>query len=492
MPRARLPRLALTLTAVAGLAAPAAAAGAPARTIWTVAGTGAGCATAPACGDGSAASAATIGFPQGVALGAGGVLYVADMADNEVRKVSPGGVISILAGDGTPCQTAPSCGDGGLATDAQLNAPMGVAADARGNVYIADAGDEEIRKVAPNGTITRVAGTGAECTNPSGCGDGAAATAAQLAAPDGVAVDRSGTLFIADTVDQEIRRVDAHGIITTVAGDGSTCSAAPACGDGGAPTSAQLSFPEGIAIDGHGTLFIADNGDNEVRRVAGGQITRLAGSGSACAAAPACGDGAAATRATLNGPESVSVDGSGTVYVADWGDNEVRAISRRGTITRVAGTGSACTQPTACGDTGAATAGLLNGPGGVAADGAGNLFIADTIDDEIRIVPATTLTPARARVAHGTPALLAWGTTTTRSSVAVHALLGGGARVSLTVAQGRGAPRLVVHSSAAAGEIELNWNLPLGSRAAPHGRYRLTVAARFGRTLLTSAVTVTL
>ena len=492
MPRVAAHRLAPTLAVVLALAVPAAATGAPARTIWDVAGTGVACAAAPQCGDGGAGTAATVGFPQGVAVGPGDVVYFADLGDNEVRKLSPGGVISIVAGDGTACQSAPSCGDGGAATDAQLNAPTAVAVDGHGNIYIADAGDDEIRKVAPSGTITRVAGTGAECADPASCGDGGPATAALLSSPDGLAVDRAGTLFIADAGDNEVRHVDARGTITTVAGDGSACSAAPACGDGGAATNAQLTFPESVAVDSHGTLFIADNGDNELRRVSGGDIARLAGTGAACAAAPNCGDGAGATSAALNAPEGVAVDAGGTVYVADWGDNEVRAISRHGTISRLAGSGATCALPPACADTGAATGAQLNAPDGVAVDGSGDVYIGDTSDNEIRLVPGVAANPARAHGAHGSLALLAFAAVTSRSSVAVHAVLSGAARVSLSVAQGKGAARLVVHASAAGGVLELDWNRHLGSRAAPHGRYRLTVAARFGRSLLTSVVSVTL
>jgi sugar lactone lactonase YvrE len=471
---------------------PAGAAAAPARTIWTVAGTGAACATAPQCGDGGAASGATVGFPQAVAVGPGGVLYVADLADNEVRKVSPGGVISIVAGDGTPCQSAPSCGDGGPATGAQLNAPTGVAVDGHGDVFIADAGDDEVREVTPNGTITRIAGNGAECADPSSCGDRGRARSAALSSPDGVAVDGHGDVFIADSGDNEIRRVDAHATITTVAGDGSSCAAAPACGDGGSATGGQLSSPESVAVDSHGALFIADNGDNEIRRVSAGKIARVAGSGTACATPPGCGDGASALKADLNAPEGVAVDPSGDVVIADWGDNEVRIVSAQGAISRLAGTGTPCALPPACGDTGAAASARLNGPDGVAVTAGGDVFIGDTYDNEIRLVPGTRAAPARAPGAHGSSALLAFTATTTRAKVAVEAVLNARARVSLSVVAGKATPVLVMHSASAAGLTELDWNRRLHSKPAPHGRYTLIVSARFGRTLVSSRINVTL
>lgn len=494
MTRARQTRFAVLLTSLLAVlaAAPACASAASARTLWTIAGTGAPCAAAPLCGDGGAGSRAAVGFPQGVALDSSGNLYIADMADNEVRKLSPTGVISIVAGDGTACQAAPACGDGGPGTEAQLNSPMGVAVDRHGNVFIADSGDEEIREVAVNGTITRIAGTGSECADAASCGDGGAARAAVLASPDGVALSPSGDLFIADTGDNEVRRIDSHGVITTVAGDGSPCSAAPACGDGGAPTSAELNYPESLAFDAHGTMFIADNGDNEVRRVSGGQIGRLAGTGAVCAAAPSCGDGGAAAKATLNAPEGVAVDAGGTVYIADWGDNEVRAVSRHGTISRLAGTGTACAAAPACGDAGAATSALLSGPEGLAVDAGGDLYVGDTFDNEVRLIPASAAAPSRARSAHGSFALLAFATTVSKSAVAVHVVLSGPARVSLSVAQGKGRSLLAVHTSAAGGVTQLVWNRRLGARVAPRGRYTLTVAARYGRTLLSSTITLTL
>lgn len=492
MPGPRRVVLALLLAAV-GLGAPCATAAAgSAPTIWTVAGTGGACAAAPQCGDGGPATGASVGFPEAVALGPGGELLIADLADNEVRKLSPDGTITVVAGDGTPCLSAPACGDGGPATSAQLNAPTGVAVDAHGNVFIADAGDEEIREVSPTGTITRLAGTGGECADPASCGDGGPARSALLASPDGVAVDRHGDVFIADSRDDEIRQVDPHGTITTVAGDGSSCASAPACGDGGAATSAQLTFPESVAVDAHGTLFIADNGDNEIRRVSAGHIARVAGAGTACASAPKCGDGGSALSASLNAPEGVAVDAAGEVFIADWGDNEIRMVSRHGTMTRAAGNGTACASAPSCSDTATATAAQLSSPNGIAVSASGDLYIADTYDNEVRLVPATHAAPARAGAGRASFALLAFGATVTRSRVAVHAVLSGTARVSLSVSAAKSTPLLVVHASARAGVIELDWNRHLRSRPAGHGRYALTVAARYGRVLVTSTVVVTL
>lgn len=478
------------LGALAVPATVAATAAAPhVHTIWTVAGNGTGCRSAPVCGDGGPASAATIAYPQGVALDSAGNLYVVDWGDSEVRKITPSGRISVVAGDGTACLTAPACGDGGPATSAELAFPTGVAVDGHGDIFIADAGDDEIREVLPDGTITRFAGTGVDCQGAGNCGDGGPARSAQLSSPDGVAVDRSGNVFIADTGDNEIREV-SRGTIATVVGDGSQCTTAPSCGDGGPAVIAQLNFPESVAVDGGGRIYIADNGDNEIRVVARGTISLLAGDGSPCAAPPACGDGGAATKAQLNVPEGVAVDGAGNVYIADWGDNEVRVVSRSGKISRVAGTGTTCAAPPACGDTGAATSAELGSPHGVAVDDAGNLYIGDTFDDEVRLIPADTAAPAFGHVSHGSLALLAFEVDRTSRAVDVRFVLSGSAGVRLWVSRGHGRMLLAARGTGAAGMGALSWNRRLGRTPAPHGTYTLTVTATVGRRTLSSAVTV--
>ena len=316
---------AATASAAAALALAGAAVG---YSIWPLAGTGTPCATPPSCGDGGAATSAPLGFPEGVAVGPAGDVYVADWGDNEVRKLSVTGSITPVAGGGTPCSSPPACGDRGPATDAQLSFPDGVAVDQAGNVYIADTGDNEVRKVSPGGTITRFAGTGAVCASPPACGDGGAATAAQLRNPFGLAVDRSGDVYIADAGDNEIRKVTSAGKITRIAGTGKACSNPPACGDDGPATAGQLNFPAGVAVDHAGNVYVADDGDNEVRKVAvGGTISRIAGTGAACSSPPACGDSGPALSATLGAPDGVAVDQHANVYVADDLDNEIRKIS---------------------------------------------------------------------------------------------------------------------------------------------------------------------
>jgi len=288
-------------------------------TIWTIAGTGFQCQTAPACGDGGAATSAPLHFPEQLAVDGTGDVIFADSDGNEVREISPSGTITRVAGNGTACANPSSCGDGGAATSAELRGPDAVAVDAAGNVYIADSGDNEIRKVSPSGTITTVAGNGTQCASISTCGNGGAATSAEFKSPEGVALDRAGDIYIADTGDNEVRKVSASGTITAFAGTGTACGSPPSCGDGGLATSATLTDPMGLALDGAGDLFIADTNDNEVREVStSGMITRIAGNGTACGTpTTGCGDGTTPTFAQLNFPAAVAVDGAGNVYIAD-------------------------------------------------------------------------------------------------------------------------------------------------------------------------------
>jgi sugar lactone lactonase YvrE len=349
--------------------------------------------------------------------------------------------------------------------------------DSHGDLFIADSGDDEIRMVNVHGTISRVAGIGSDCPGASTCGDGGQAVLASLTSPDGVAVDSSGTtVYIADTGDNEIRKVARDGTITTIAGNGSLCTTAPTCGDGGPGTAAQLNFPEAVTVDSHGHVFIADNGDNEIRELSRGNISTIAGDGSACSAAPSCGDGGAATSAQLNLPEGVAVDRAGNVYIADWGDSEIRVVSKHGTISRLAGNGTACAAAPACGDVGAASRGQLSSPHGIAVDGAGNLYIGDTFDNEVRFVPASTSAQLKLR---GVTAQV-FQTSVGRSSVTVRYLLSGPAGVSLWVASVHGRPLLAARAQGTAGWQQIAWNRRLGRRSAPRGHYVLTLTISSG------------
>jgi len=238
-----------------------------------------------------------------VAVDQAGDIYVGDFGDHEVRKISPAGTIIRVAGNGTPCTTAPTCGDGGAATNAKLNTPFGVAIDAAENVYVADYFDYEVRKVSAGGTISRVAGDGTQCTTAPACGDGVAATAAKLNVPTAVAVDAAENVYIADGGDDEVRKVSPAGTISRIAGNGTPCATAPLCGDGGAATSAQLRTPVGVAVDTAGNLYVGDNADNEVRWLAGPQA------GSPGPAGPAGAPGAPGAPGATGTPGAIGLPG---------------------------------------------------------------------------------------------------------------------------------------------------------------------------------------
>jgi sugar lactone lactonase YvrE len=329
-------------------------------TITTVAGNG-------SSGDGGPAIDASLSFPQGVVVDAAGNLYIADINNHRVRKVSVSGTITTVAGNGTPGFS----GDGGPATNAGLPEPYGVAVDAAGNLYIVDINNHRVRKVSVSGTITTVAGNG----TPGFSGDGGPATNARLAYPTGVAVDAAGNLYIADRLNSRVRKVSTSGTITTVAGDGS----AGFSGDGGPATNAQLAGPYGVAVDAAGNLYIADFQNSRVRKVStSGTITTVAGDGSFGFS----GDGGPATNAQLAGPNGVAVDAAGNLYIADINNHRVRKVSTSGTITTVAGNGT----PGFSGDGGPATNARLRPPTGVAVDAAGNLYIADIFNQRVRKV----------------------------------------------------------------------------------------------------------
>ena len=355
----------------------------------TVAGTG----TAGFSGDGGPATSAQINNPVGVDVTPDGGFLIADFGNNVVRRVSVSGTITTVAGDGSNCPHSPDpCGDGGPATSAQLNGPSDVAATADGGFLIADSSDHRIRKVSATGTITTVAGTGALCSLSS-CNDGGPATAAQFVYPTGVVTTADGGFLIADSTAERIRKVSAAGTITTVAGDGSLCSSpTDPCGDGGPATSAQLNTPYGVGASLDGGVLIADTNGHRIRKVsATGMITTIAGDGTACSiSTDPCGDGGPATSAQLNTPWGVAASLDGGVLLADLFDNRIRKVSAAGTITTVAGDGTSCSSPTdSCGDGGSATSAQLNYPQGIAAAADGGFLIADSGNSRIRRVAPT-------------------------------------------------------------------------------------------------------
>ena len=339
-----------------------------AQKIATIAGGGA------SLGDAGPATAAAL-LPMRVAVDAAGNLYIADYSGHRIRKVAAGsGIITTVAGNGTQG----SAGDGGPATLAAFDTPAGIAVDSSGNLFIADAGDSRIRKVAAaTGVITTIAGNGTRGFS----GDGGPATAATLRNPEGVAVDGDGNVYFTDTNNHRIRKVTVTGIITTVAGDGTEGFA----GDGGLATSASLDNPTAIAIDGDGNFYLSDTGNSRVRKVAAGTgiISTVAGNGT-----PAfSGDGGPATSAALLFPVGIAVDDDGNLFIADHYSARIRKVAAgTGVISTVAGNGTYG----ASGDGGLAGSASLENPLDVAVDGSGNLFIADFGNGRVRRVSAGT------------------------------------------------------------------------------------------------------
>ena len=317
-------------------------------------------------GDGGPATNASLNLPYGVAVDATGNVYIADATGSRIRKIDTNGIINTVAGNGTQGFS----GDGGVATNANLNQPYGVAVDPAGNVYIADNGNKRVRKVDTNGVITTVAGTGG--TGYSG--DGGAATSATIGIDSGVAVDASGNLYICCNsipTNYRVRKVDTNGIISTVAGNGSNGNT----GDGGAATNAALSNPVGVAVDSSGNLFISSN--YAIRKVnTNGIISTVAGTGTGGFS----GDGGPATSATMWSATGIFVDTFGFIYIVDSTSYRIRQVDANGIITTIAGIGSS----SPIGDGGYATNAAVYSPRGVTVDNVGNVLIADTSNYRIR------------------------------------------------------------------------------------------------------------
>lgn len=318
--------LMLTGLLVAVVPAPAVAAVQPAWTLDTLAGSGPG-GWGGFSGDGGPAVQAEMNFPTGAGVGPDGSVYIADDFNNRIRKVNPAGIMSTVAGTGESGYN----GDGIPATQAMINSPTGgVGFDAAGNIFFGDTGNGRVRRIDHNGIVTTVAGDGTLYTYG---GDGGPATSAQLNGPQSPTFDAAGNMYFADWGSQRIRKVDTNGTITTVAGGGSP---ADGLGDGGLATDAALSNINDVYAMPDGTLYIADTFNNRVRKVdTAGIITTVAGNGSFAYT----GDGGPATDAALKAPVGVTVQGSGNIFIADYHNSVVRRVDVNGTIDTVLGTG---------------------------------------------------------------------------------------------------------------------------------------------------------
>jgi RHS repeat-associated protein len=319
-------------------------------------------------GDGGPAKQAQLFETNGTTMAPDGSLYIADSNNQRIRRVDPSGVITTIAGTGS----AGFGGDGGRATQAQLNGPIGLALAPDGNLYIAESANQRIRRVDPSGIITTVAGNGVLGFG----GDGGPATQAKLNGPRGLAVAPDGSLYIADTQNSRIRRVGPSGIITTVAGDG----VAAFSGDGGPATQARLSLPTGLAVAPDGALYFADQNTYRIRRVdPSGIITTVAGNGTPGFS----GDGGPATQAAVSavrGLSGLAVAPDGSLYIADSNNQRIRRVDPSGVITIIAGNGIFGLG----GDGGPATQAEFRYPTGIVLAPDGTLYFADSGNNRIR------------------------------------------------------------------------------------------------------------
>ena len=345
------------------------------QTIVTVAGNG----TGGFSGDGGPATAAELSFPNAVVQDALGNLYIIDTGNNRVRRVfAKDQIMGTVVGNGVQGFG----GDGGLATAAEISDTSGAYVDNKAEqLLLADSGNQRVRVISgKTGIIGTLAGGGT-------AGEGGPATAALLGYPVALALDSAGGVLIAERNPPLVRRISSGGKITTVAGSGSEGFS----GDGGPATAADFFCVSGVAVDHFGNLFISDC-EGRVRRVdhATHTISTFAGNGTFCSAAP-CGDGGPATLASVSFPATLATDKAGNLYIADVSDMVVRRVSAAtGVIEAVAGDYAPCSSPPTCGDGSPATMASLTSPYGVAVDSAGNLLIADTRDNQIRRVDVTT------------------------------------------------------------------------------------------------------
>ena len=355
-------------------------------------------------GDGGPAVEADLNYPRGVAVDGSGNLYIADTGNHRIRRVDATGIISTVAGTGQRTEVEVHIGgwlgeyggDGGPAVEAHLNYPTAVAVDGAGNLYIADAWNHLVRRVDAGGTITTVAGsgtgTGRERYNNQGgySGDGGPAVEARLNGPWGVAVDRSGNLYIADAGNQRVRRVDGAGVITTVAGNGTSNYS----GDGGPAVEASLRGPVKVAVDGLGNLYIADSANDRIRQVdRSGIITTVAGVGHGRFSRKP----GPANMAVLDNPLGVAADGLGNLFISDSWNNHIRRIDSMGIITTIAGTLNPLGYPEEdfSGDGGPAIRAGLGFPKGIAVSTSGTVYFADRWNHRIRALARTPQAPTR-------------------------------------------------------------------------------------------------
>jgi sugar lactone lactonase YvrE len=313
-------------------------------------------------------SAAQFGILRGIAVDGDGNIYVADVGYSTIRKVTPAGVVTTLAGSGSQ---GSSDGTGSVA---QFYNPNGVAVDGSGNVYVADQYNSTIRKVTPGGVVSTLAGqAGPPGTFGSnfGSSDGTG-SAASFSYPTGVAVDGSGNLYVADSTNNTLRMVTPGGVVSTLAGQAGNFGSSDGMG-----SAARFNNPNGVAVDGSGNVYVADPYNSTIRKVTpAGVVSTLAGQAGFFGIGSSDGTGSAAR---FNNPNGVAVDGSGNVYVADTGNSTIRKVTPAGVVSTLAG--QAGSQGSS---DGTGSAARFHNPNGVAVDGSGNVYVADSNNSTIR------------------------------------------------------------------------------------------------------------
>lgn len=311
-------------------------------------------------------------YPNGLALDSDGGLYISDIGTHLILKLARG-TLTVIAGTGAGGLS----GDGGPAARAELFAPHGLAVDGAGGLVIADTFNHRVRRIDRSGVITTIAGTGTAGYS----GDGGPAAAAAINGPQDIAIDREGNIFIADTYNAVIRRIDRVGIVTTFAG-----SEPGLGGDGGPATKALINMPSAVAVREDGAVYVSDAGNSRIRRISSGGLIETVvgtGGGSGLGGAGFAGDGGPADQSKAFSAMGLQFDRAGRLYISDTGNNRVRVV-RDGVIATVAGSG----QIGFGGDGGKATAALLNTPQKIAVAPDGRIFIADRANGRVRMVGA--------------------------------------------------------------------------------------------------------
>ena len=310
-------------------------------------------------------AAARFDDPQGVATDNAGNVYVADSSNHTIRKITPAGVVTTLAGSAGVTGSTDATG-----AAARFASPHAVATDSAGNVYVADRGNHIIRKITPAGEVTTLAGT----AGSNGGSTDATGPAASFFAPTGIATDSAGNVYVADRGNSTIRKITPAGVVTTLAGSAVFIGSADATG-----TAARFFWPEGVATDSAGNVYVADTANRTIRKITpAGVVTTLAGTAGVFGSTDATG-----AAASFASPRGVATDGAGNVYVSDTGNHSIRKITPAGAVTTLAGSAGV----TGSSDASGAAASFAS-PHGVATDSAGNVYVADTNNHTIRKITA--------------------------------------------------------------------------------------------------------